>query len=297
MNPREKGFLLLGSHLGDPYRKPLPPVQLRTLAQRVQAMEKPAENRELTQKDLISLGYGQEMATRILSLLGQEDVLDYYLHRAKQAGCTPLTWVSAGYPGLLRKRLGLDSPGCLWVKGDVSLLEKPAVSLVGSRDLEPENRWFAEAVGIMAAEKDFVLVSGNARGADRAAQDACLETGGKVISIVADRLDRQKSHKNILFISEDGFSEGFSPQRALSRNRLIHSLGLVTFVAQSGLEKGGTWDGTVKNLRSGWSPVAVFRDGSEASLELEQMGAWLMGKEELRDFGETPSLNPYQLEL
>lgn len=297
MNPREKGFLLLGSHLGDPDRKPLTPVQLRTLAQRVQAMEKPAENRELTQKDLISLGYGQEMATRILSLLGQEDVLDYYLHRAKQAGCTPLTRVSAGYPGLLRKRLRLDSPGCLWVKGDVSLLEKPAVSLVGSRDLEPENRWFAEAVGIMAAEKDFVLVSGNARGADRAAQDACLEAGGKVISIVADRLDRQKSHKNILFISEDGFSEGFSPQRALSRNRLIHALGLVTFVAQSGLEKGGTWDGTVKNLRSGWSPVAVFRDGSEASLELEQMGAWLMGKEELREFGEPPSLNPYQLEL
>ena len=58
----------------------------------------------------------------------------------------------------------------------------------------------------------------------------------------------------------------------------------MVFVAQAELERGGTWDGTVKNLRFGWSPVLCFRDGSLASRELEQMGAYLIGREDLEDF-------------
>ena len=59
----------------------------------------------------------------------------------------------------------------------------------------------------------------------------------------------------------------------MSRNRIIHALGLKTFVAQSSLKMGGTWDGTVKNLRNRWSDVYCFHDGSEAMTLLEQMGA------------------------
>ena len=54
------------------------------------------------------------------------------------------------------------------------------------------------------------------------------------------------------------------------------------------MQQGGTWDGTVKNLRFGWSEVACFRDGSEASIQLEQMGAYLIGTEDLKDFGTLP---------
>ena len=62
----------------------------------------------------------------------------------------------------------------------------------------------------------------------------------------------------------------------------------MVFVAQANLQKGGTWDGTVKNLHFGWSPVACFRDGSEAALELEQLGAYLIDREDLKDFGNLP---------
>ena len=41
----------------------------------------------------------------------------------------------------------------------------------------------------------------------------------------------------------------------------------------------------MKNLRFGWSEVACFRDGSEASILLEQIGAYLIGMEDLKDFG------------
>ena len=41
MNPRERGFLLLTSHLGDPERKVLTVAQLRSLALRMRDMEQP----------------------------------------------------------------------------------------------------------------------------------------------------------------------------------------------------------------------------------------------------------------
>lgn len=288
MNPREKGFLLLSSHLGDPERKPLTQAQLRTLAERLRGMDAPLEDRQLEEKDLIKLGYNRDMARRILSLLEEEMVLDHYSASGRKRDCVPLTRVSPGYPALLRQRLGLDSPGCLWAKGDISLLNTPGIALVGSRDLGEENRRFAQAVGILAAQNGLTLISGNARGADRTAQNACLEAGGNVISIVADRLTEQSRAENLLYLSEDGFEESFSPQRALSRNRCIHALGQITFVAQSSLHKGGTWDGTVKNLRHGWSTVACFRDGSEASRELERLGAFLVDRKDLKDFAQLP---------
>ena len=283
MNPRERGFLLLASHLGNPERKVLTMAQLRNLAGRIQGREPPEAERHLTAADLEALGYGPEMSGRILGLLAEGELLERYLFRGRRMDCVPVTRVSEHYPAIVRHRLGLDSPGCLWVKGDPALLEAPGIALVGSRELQLENLAFAREVGRQAAVQGLVLVSGNARGADRAAQDACLEAGGNVVSIVADQLERCPLHSRIAYISEDGFDLGFSAQRALSRNRVIHALGRMVFVAQARLGRGGTWDGATRNLRLGLSSVACFRDGSKAMAELEQMGAFLVGTEDLRD--------------
>lgn len=288
MISREKGFLLLSSHLGDPDRKTLTAPQLRMLAQRVRQWEKPETNRELEARDLLELGFSHDRAVQIATLLSQEDLLEHYVSRGKKLGCMPVTRVSEEYPVLLRHRLGLESPGCLWVKGDISLLNTPGIALVGSRELQVPNRAFAEAVGLQTAKQGLTLISGNARGADQTAQNACLRAGGRVISFVADDLSAHPVCDRVLYISEEDYEAPFSAQRALSRNRCIHALGRMVFVAQSALGKGGTWDGTVKNLRNGWSSIACFRDGSEASLELEQMGAYLVGMEDLQDFGSLP---------
>ena len=281
MNAREQGFLLLSSSLGDPQRNPLTTVQLRQLAARVYAAQRPAEDGELTEQDLRALGYGTEMATRIIALLEQQDVLAHYLQKAKRQGIVAVTRVSPYYPVVLRQRLGLDSPGVLWARGDLSILERPKIALVGSRDIFPANRDFAVEAGRQAAVQGYALISGNARGADRLAQESCLEAGGSVICVVADGLSDKAERAGVLYLSEDSFDLPFSAPRALSRNRVIHSLGEYTLVAQSSLRIGGTWDGTTKNLAAGWSPVSCFADGSAAAAELEQMGAVLIKKESL----------------
>lgn len=279
----ERGFLLLTSALGDPERKPLTVARFRELMRRMEYLKSRELNRDLEAQDLICLGYSTGDAEHIIDLLRDEPLLDWYVSRGAREGCIPITRASEQYPLIVRRRLGGDAPGVLWARGDLSVLNAPAIALVGSRELREDNRIFAEEVGRQAARQGLVLVSGNARGADKAAQNACLKAGGCVISIVADELLNHKPGKNLLYLSENGYDEAFSAQRALSRNRVIHTLGRMVFVAQAALETGGTWDGTVKNLRHGWSSVACFGDGCEASRELEMMGAYAVGRKDLSD--------------
>lgn len=291
MTGAERGFLLLTSLLGDPNRKPLTTAQLRQLGRRAREMEITSPDRKLTQQDLMSLGYGGDMACRIIDLLSEDTLLDYYVSQGRRADCVPITRASKAYPAALRSKLGDDAPGCLWAKGNAALLRLPKISLVGSRDLREDNRRFAAEVGRQAARQGYVLVSGNARGADRVAQEACLQYGGCVISVVADNLANIPMRDGVLYLSEDGYDMTFSAQRAISRNRVIHALGEKTFVAQSDFGHGGTWDGTVKNLRSYLSAVYCFRDESPAQLQFVQMGATAVDRKGLEDLAALAGLD------
>ena len=288
MTGAERGFLLLCCHLGDPQRRPLTVAQFRKLARLVRAGEKSPDDRDLEPGDLVALGYGEADARRIMSLLSEEALLDRYLSRAAKFGCVPLTRLTPGYPRRILDALGDDAPGCIWARGDLSLLEQPGVALVGSRNLRPQNQAFARQTGAQSARQGLTLISGNARGADRTAQNAALAAGGGVISIVADRLTDHVPMGKVLYLSEEGFDLEFSSLRALSRNRSIHALGIAAIAAQCSLRTGGTWDGSVKNLRFGWSSLYVFDDGSESAKLLEQMGASPIGFEQLEDLTALP---------
>lgn len=246
-------------------------------------MEKPLSDRNLILEDIVALGYCKEDANHIITLLSQEEQLSWYMQKGKEKNCFPITRVSQQYPQSLRIRLGLDAPGILWAKGDLSILSQPGIALVGSRDLNPDNLAFAAEAGRQAALQGFVLISGNARGADKAAQNSCLAHGGKVISVVADALEKQPLQENVLYLSEEGFDLPFSGPRALQRNRIIHSLGHFVLVAQCTFGKGGTWSGTTGNLRHSHCPVYCYQDGSAAMQELHQMGAEFVDVLDLAD--------------
>ena len=283
MTPGEQGFLLLASHLGDPERKCLTPAQFRELSRRVTTAEPCQELRQLEQKDLIALGYSRQDAQRILFLLEQEDVLDGYLKQAKKLGCHVLTRLSPSYPQSLRNKLGPDAPVCLWYKGDLSILAQKSISVVGNRIVRPESEVFSAEAGRQAALQGFAVVSGNARGTDRIAQRACLESGGQIIRILADCLSEHRETHRVLSVSEDSFDLPFSSHRALSRNRIIHALSPAVLVAQCDETRGGTWDGTQRNLRSGWSNVWCLQDQTDGIQELLRMGGQPLNLSDLSD--------------
>ena len=282
MTEAERGFLLLCADLGDG-RKPMTPSQFRTLRARVLARTQEPDDlsRALTSTDLCRLGYEEAFAARVIELLGRERELDRYLGVAEELDICPLTRISEAYPARLRC-LGEDAPAVLFCRGDRSILNRPALALVGSRELTPEGERFARRIGELAATEGFVLVSGNARGADRTAQDACLHAGGAVLAIVPDGLQyHAPENERIAFLCEWGWHLPMAGYRALERNRLIHAMGEKTFVAQSHLS-GGTWSGSEENLRRGWSPLFVHDDGSDGCAALISMGANAVKPEELR---------------
>lgn len=297
MTPAERGFLLLGSHLGDPERRCLSPAQFRELARRVRSADPQRDMRQMDSSDLIRLGYSRQMAHQILSLLEQEDLLDACLRRAQKMGFGILTRISEHYPQILRTKLGDDAPICLWYHGDLSFLQTSTLSLVGNRQLHPNNEAFTREVGSQAARQGFTLVSGNARGSDRVGQYACLEAGGKVISVIADELTAHRQKKQILYLSEDSYDLPFSPLRALSRNRIIHALSPCVLVAQCDEPRGGTWDGTQRNLHHGWSKVCCFREETAGIRALIDMGAEYTDTSDLSDLSalctSTPNLFTY----
>ena len=249
--------------------------QARELSRRARAAGIGEEDpfRDVTVKDVRRLGYSEYEAGHIVSLLGRERQLDGYLLAAEKAGVTVITRLDNRFPRKLREQLGARCPAALFCRGDLRLLQRPCISVVGSRHLAQPGAQFATQAGCLAAKEGFTLCSGDAMGADRTAQEACLSNGGSVLIFPATELVYCPIRKNTLYAAEGGFELGFSAQRALGRNRFIHAMGEKTLVAQTGFGKGGTWNGSLDNLQHEYSPLFVFDDGSEGARALCARGA------------------------
>ena len=249
--------------------------QARELSRRARAAGIGEEDpfRDVTVKDVRRLGYSEYEAGHIVSLLGRERQLDGYLLAAEKADVAVITRLDARFPQRLREQLGARCPAALFCRGDLELLQSVCVSVVGSRHLASPGAQFAAQAGRLAAREGFTLCSGDAMGADRTAQEACLSNGGSVLIFPATELVYCPIRKNTLYAAEGGFELGFSAQRALGRNRFIHAMGEKTLVAQTGFGKGGTWSGSLDNLQHEYSPLFVFDDGSEGARALCARGA------------------------
>ena len=249
--------------------------QARELSRRARAAGIGEEDpfRDVTVKDVRRLGYSEYEAGHIVSLLSRERQLDGYLLAAEKADVAVITRLDAQFPQRLREQLGARCPAALFCRGDLRLLQRPCISVVGSRHLAQPGAQFAAQAGRLAAREGFTLCSGDAMGADRTAQEACLRGGGSVLIFPATELVYCPARENVLYAAEGGFELGFSAQRALGRNRFIHAMGEKTLVAQTGFGKGGTWNGSLDNLQHEYSPLFVFDDGSEGARALCARGA------------------------
>lgn len=107
------------------------------------------------------------------------------LERATRAGATPVFTVEPGYPPALA---AIDPPPPLvYVKGDSSLLTRPAIAIVGSREASAAGYKLTRLFAATLAAAGYVVVSGLARGIDAAAHEASLASG--TIAVVAGGVD------------------------------------------------------------------------------------------------------------
>jgi len=151
--------------------------------------------------------------------------------------------------------------------GNVALLNEPAIGICGSRDADEQAIELARRFGEMAADSGLVVVSGNARGVDDAAQLGALAAGGRVVSVLAEGLAGWRPRAryrdlitgtNYLALSEFPDDAKWQAWRAMQRNGTIVRLSRALVVVQSG-EKGGTWEAGIECLRQGKPLLVVQR--------------------------------------
>lgn len=211
-----------------------------------------------------TLAIDQALAERLAHLLDRGGSFAFELERLADRGVWLLTRADDDYPSRLRQRLGLKTPPVIFGSGSRDLLSERAVAVVGSRDADEAALAMARALGAQLARERVAVVSGAARGVDRAAMDGAASNGGVVVGFVADslvRLTQQPDVRQLLANDQLLLVTPFAPEsrftvgNAMSRNKLIYCASDAAIVVATSQGSGGTWAGAVEALRGHWVPV------------------------------------------
>ncbi len=156
-----------------------------------------------------------------------------------------ITIYDAAYPDRLR---GLRyPPWVLYYRGDLSLLKRPCVTVIGSRELSQYGKEATERCSALLA-KQFVLVSGLARGADGIVHRTAIGAGGKTIGVIGCGMNVRYPRENEylyrimerqqLILSEYPDPTGVRKHHFPWRNRILAALGDCVIVTQAAVKSG-----------------------------------------------------------
>lgn len=228
---------------------------------------------------------------RLRRLLERGFLLSQAVERWQSRAIWVISRADASYPRRLKVKMKARAPAVLYGCGDSALLNTGGLAVVGSRHVSDALVTYAGEVGALAARAEQTVVSGGARGVDRAAMDGALSAGGRVIGVLAEELEREAMNRRnrdplrsgrLVLVSEYDPCSRFSIGHAMQRNKLIYAFADNALIVNSDLEKGGTWAGAVEQLdKLHFAPVFV-RSTGEPNRALDA----------LRDRGAIPWPNP-----
>lgn len=138
------------------------------------------------------------------------------------------------------------APPALIVRGDLSLLDKPLIAMVGARNASATARRFARELAYKLGTEGYVVVSGLARGIDTAAHNGSIDSG--TIAVIAGGIDVHYPPENEALqqdIAERGVLVAEQPPGSEPkarhfpyRNRIIAGLGMGTIVVEAAPKSG-----------------------------------------------------------
>jgi predicted Rossmann fold nucleotide-binding protein DprA/Smf involved in DNA uptake len=171
----------------------------------------------------------------------------------------PIT--SPEYSPTLKRNLKLTySPSLLYVKGNKQLLLEKSVAIVGSRTATEISLVFTDNIAKKATQENNVVVSGFAKGIDKAALEAALSYQGQSIIVLPQGIQtfgpgfktyyKQIINGDVLVLSTFYPQAPWKVELAMARNPIIYGLAEEIYVAESAAQ-GGTWSGVKDGLRKG----------------------------------------------
>lgn len=166
---------------------------------------------------------------------------------AGKAGVKIVTWLDDEYPQNLR--VALRPPPVLYVRGDLLPQDARAVAVVGSRKATRDYLEFTTDLCYHLAKAGFTIVSGLAKGIDRAAHIGALEAKGRTLAVLGHGLHMTyppEHHKLSREIASCGgavlsFFPWGQPPRPFhfpARNWVVAGLSLAVVVVQGSRTSG-----------------------------------------------------------
>jgi DNA protecting protein DprA len=161
------------------------------------------------------------------------------------------------YPRRLLATLNDAAPPVLFVRGNLELLDRPAVAFGGSRKASPHGLSITTDVATMLSGYGVNVVSGYANGVDLAAHRSALESGGATTLVLAEGILQFRPKSDIadllagdtfLILSEFPPDLRWIARNAMQRNSTIIGLADALLIVESGRE-GGTFAAGEEALR------------------------------------------------
>lgn len=166
-------------------------------------------------------------------------------HWLEASNCHLLSFNDPTYPSLLREIH--DAPILLFVKGDIHLLSKPQIAMVGSRHPSVTGYETAEQFARELTKSGLVISSGMALGIDAASHKGAL-MAGKTIAVMGTGINQvyPASHRKLAdeiiangaLVSEFPPNEGPRAKNFPLRNRVLSGLSRGVLVVEAAIRSG-----------------------------------------------------------
>ena len=199
-----------------------------------------------------------------------------------------IEYASELYPERLRNIE--KPPSRLYVLGNVEILNKIGIAVVGSRTNTQYGEKMCKKFVKNLVEYNINIISGLAFGIDSIAHKSCLKNSGKTIAVLPSGLENICKATNKILIDEIIANDGaviseyenntkVDSNKFLERNRIVAGLGLGTLVVEAGYRSGTSV--TARFTRQNEKPVFCIPSSLEnmkgkTTNELIQKGAKLV---------------------
>ncbi len=231
--------------------------------------------------------------------------------RAARESASIFTYSCAAYPERLKQIY--DPPPVLWMRGNVDLLKRPSLAVVGTRHPTPYGTGMAETLSRDLAARRLLIVSGMARGIDSSAHRGALAARMPTLAVWGTGIDvvypkeNRKLAEDILasggaLASEQPMGTFPAPQNFPRRNRILSGLSIGVLVVEAS-ENSGTRvtarcaaeqnrdlfavPGNVTRKES-WTPNTLIKQGAKLTATWEDVWEELPSQIRVLLEAETP---------
>lgn len=200
----------------------------------------------LTASKMMKLGISPKLVNSIIKhrSLHPPEVISNYCGTEK---ITIIDRDSQFYPKLLGQIS--DPPVVLYVKGNLNLVSKPSIAIVGTRKATPYGLEATRVFTKQLVEAGFVIVSGFMYGVDAQAHMCAIEEGGRTIGVLGFGFEHMypESHRSLAkkmlandetLITEYPYWQRPSAGSFPARNRIVSGMSLGVLVTEAAAKSG-----------------------------------------------------------